>query len=263
MEDFQWRQFIQSFDERRDIIIPGDAQQTISFCAQQFIEIGQQAIASHGFFAVALSGGQTPHAIFKELSQPAYRQKLDWKKVLCFWSDERSVPPDHPESNYLTAMQAGLATLPIPKEHIFRMQAEMDIEENAANYESLIRQWIPSCSFDLVMLGMGEDGHTASLFPRTHGLHTKDRLAIANYVPQKHTWRMSLTYECIHDAKVICIYALGKRKAAMVADVLMGPYDPDNYPVQRVGTSAHKALWILDKEASEKLVQSLGLKSEV
>ncbi len=259
MAGLQWKAAIKSLDERRDIIIPGNMEKTIHFCVQQFLETGLEAIEERGLFTVALSGGQTPNAIFKELSNPSYQKALDWTKVLCFWSDERSVPPTDPESNYAMAMKSGLAKLPLPQENIFRMVAENDIEENALAYEELIREKVPSVSFDLLMLGMGEDGHTASLFPRTHGLHTKDRLVIANYIPQKHTWRMSLTYECIHAAKVISIYAMGKNKSEMVAQALTSAYDPDNIPIQRVGTPHHKALWILDNEASEKLLHVLGL----
>jgi 6-phosphogluconolactonase len=152
-------------------------------------------------------------------------------------------------------MQAGLSTLPLLPENIFRMKGENNIEENAREYEELIRQKVPSLQFDLIMLGMGEDGHTASLFPRTHGLHTKDRLAIANYVPQKNTWRLSMTYECIHMAKMICIYVIGAKKGSMIVKVLLGPYEPDNLPIQRIGTPSHKAIWILDNEASEQLVR--------
>lgn len=259
MTELHWKSAIKSLDERRDIIIPGNSENTIHFCVQQFLEVGREALAERGLYTVALSGGQTPNAIFKELSNPAYHTQLDWKKVLFFWSDERSVPPTNPESNYATAMKEGLSQLPLPQENIFRMRAENDIEENALAYEELIREKVPSVSFDLLMLGMGEDGHTASLFPRTHGLHTKDRLVIANYIPQKHTWRMSLTYECIHAAKVISIYAMGKKKSEMVAQALAGPYDPDTIPIQRVGTPHHKALWILDNEASENLLSVLGL----
>lgn len=258
IDNFDWKSKIASFDKRRNIIIPGDAEATNLFCVKQFLQIGQTAIQKNGIFTVAVSGGKTPHAIFKELSQPKYTQALDWSKVLCFWSDERSVPPDHPENNYSNAMKAGLATLPLSQENIFRMQAEKDIEENALAYESLIRQYVPSSQFDLIMLGMGEDGHTASLFPRTHGLHTKDRLVIANYVPQNHTWRMSLTYECIHMAHHICIYVIGASKANTVVKVLLGSYDPDNLPIQRIGTTTHNAIWILDTAASEQLVCSIN-----
>ncbi len=258
MENFNWKEKIQSFDKRRDIIISGNAEETILFCTKQFIQIGREAIEKNGFFSVALSGGHTPLAMFKELSQISYIQALDWSKVLCFWSDERSVPPTHPENNYFNAMQAGLSTLPLLPENIFRMPAENNIEEHAQAYEHLIRQKVPSLQFDLIMLGMGEDGHTASLFPRTHGLHTKDHLIIANYIPQKHTWRMSFTYECIHMAKTICIYVMGANKASTVAKVLLDPYDPDNLPIQKIGTPSHKAIWILDTAASEQLMHTLN-----
>lgn len=258
MKEFNWKSNIRAFDARRDIIIPGSAQETITFCAKQFIQIGQQAIQDHDFFAVALSGGSTPNAIFKELTSPQYRDQLNWSKVYCFWSDERSIPPNHPESNYHMAMQSGLSALPIPKEHIFRMEAEKDIEENAHKYEELFFKLVPSKQFDLLMLGMGEDGHTASLFPLTHGLHTKDKFIIGNYVPQKHTWRMSATYACIHSARVICIYVIGKNKAEMAAKALLGAYDPDNLPVQRVGTPTHKAIWILDQDAASKLIHDFS-----
>lgn len=258
MEEFDWKQSIGSFDERRNIVIPGNTQETIRFCTKQFIQIGQQAIQDHHFFAVALSGGSTPHAIFRELSQAPYANELDWSKVLCFWSDERSVPPNHPDNNFHMAMQAGLAQLPIPQENIFRMEAQKDIEQNAKHYEQLLTQKIPSKQFDLLMLGMGEDGHTASLFPRTHGLHTKDKYIIANYVPQKHTWRMTVTYACIHSAHMICIYVLGKNKAHMVVHALTGNYNPDELPIQRVGTETHKALWILDQDAASELMKLMN-----
>lgn len=253
MDDFNWKNQIESFDKRRDIIIAGNAEETALFCAKQFIQIGKEAIEKSGVFTVAFSGGHTPHAIFKEISKPEYAQTLDWKKILCFWSDERSVPPGDAESNYFNAMQAGLAHLPLLPENIFRMPAEKNIEENALAYEHAIREKIPSLQFDLIMLGMGEDGHTASLFPRTHGLHTQDRLVIANYVPQKQTWRMSFTYECIQMAKNICIYVIGANKANTVKKVLLEAYDPDNLPIQKVGTLNRKALWILDDAASQLL----------
>lgn len=256
-----WKKRIKSFDERRDLIIPGNKEETIQFCVDQFIQIGQQAIAKQGYFAVALSGGSTPHAIFAALSQEPYRSSLDWSKVLCFWSDERSVAPNHPDNNYYTAMQAGLSTLPIPSSQVFRMQAEKEIEEAALEYEELIQKHVPGNQFDLMMLGMGEDGHTASLFPLTHGLNSEGRIAIGNYVPQKSTWRMSLTFTCINRSKVICIYVLGKSKAEMVARALLSPYDPEHLPVQKVGTTTHKALWILDQEAAEILLRSFPFSS--
>lgn len=247
------KETVKTFDDRREIVIPGNAQETVAFCAKQFVELAKEAIQKRGQFTVALSGGSTPHAIFALLSTPAYRNAVDWGKILFFWSDERCVPPGNTESNYGTALKAGLETLPIPVKNVFRMKGELDPEEAALEYEALLNEKIPSKALDLVMLGMGEDGHTASLFPYTHGLHTTDKWAIANYVPQKKTWRLSLTYECIHNARHICIYVMGKNKADIVKEVLEGPYDPDRLPSQRIGTSHHKALWILDKDAAQKL----------
>lgn len=245
-----WKKHVQAYDDRRDIVIPGNTLEAIAFCVEQFIDIAQESIRDHGFFSVALSGGSTPKAIYQSLSSPFNSSRVDWKRVLLFWSDERSVPKDDPESNYHMAMTSGFATLPIPQENIFRMQAEDNIEENAKAYESLIKVKLGGKPFDLVMLGMGEDGHTASLFPKTHGLHTKERLAIANFVPQKNTWRMTLTFECINASRNIDIYILGKGKAEMLRKVLTAPYDPDTFPIQRIGIPEHKALLVLDKDAA-------------
>jgi len=254
MTVYQWQTKVQSFDERRDLIIPGNKQQTVDFAANQFIEIGCKAIEKQGFFTVALSGGQTSIDVYKRLSQSPFKEQLDWTKVRCFWSDERSVPPSTSESNYFSAMKAGIENLPIPPNKIFRMEAESNIEENAKVYEELIRQWVPSASFDLIILGVGEDGHTASLFPRTHGLHTHNRLVIANYVPEKHTWRMSFTFECIHKAKAISIYAIGPNKAEIIRKVFSEQYNPDQFPVQKIGLASHKAVWILDQDAAQNLI---------
>jgi 6-phosphogluconolactonase len=258
MEKFNWLASAKTFDERRLYVIPGNAEETITYSANQFIQLGQSAIKERGKFYVALSGGSTPHAIYKKLSDPAYRHLLDWNQVVCFWSDERSVSPKDKESNFFNAMQSGLSLLAIPSDHIFRMQAEQEIEKNALDYESLIQKHVPQAVFDLMMLGMGEDGHTASLFPHTHGLHATDRLVTANYVPQQNTWRMSLTYDCIQRARQTCIYITGPKKQEIVAQVLLGSYEPDLYPVQKIGTINHPALWIMDEAASRLALQKLN-----
>lgn len=244
---------LQIIDNRRDLIVPGDYKTTIDFSIKQFIELANNAIKDHNIFAVALSGGSTPNAIYNGLASPQHRNAIDWSRVLCFWSDERCVPKDHPESNYRMAMEAGLSKLPIPSKNIFPMNGMGDLEKNAEDYEKILLEKLPKKAFDLTMLGMGEDGHTASLFPKTHGLHTNARMVIPNFITQKEVWRMTLTFECINSSRHINIYVLGKNKAEMVKHVLTGPYEPDNYPVQRIGTPAHKALWLLDTDASSLL----------
>jgi|LakMenEpi03Aug12_release.lakeMendotaPanAssembly.Ray.scaffolds.fasta_scaffold01500_18 6-phosphogluconolactonase len=254
---FAWVEHLHLFDKRRDLAIPGNQETTLNFCIDHFLSVAEEAISRKGSFHVALSGGSTPKAIYEGLSQPPNRDKIDWKKVHLYWSDERCVPPYHPESNYHMAMEAGFSKLHIPAEQIHRMQAEGDVEEGALAYEHLIEAKVPEKSFDLLMLGMGSDGHTASLFPKTHGLHSEGRLVIANYIPQMETWRMSLTFECINEAHHIALYVLGKPKAIMASRALEGPYIPDELPVQKVGTEKHKALWIMDIEAASLFKNSM------
>lgn len=256
MENETWKDQIQSYDDRRDIVVPGDYAKTIAYSVDQFVSIANEAIAAHGSFNVALSGGSTPKAIYQKLADPYYQMLLDWKHVNLFWSDERCVPPTSAESNYHMAMEAGFSKIPIPKENIFRMRGEIDPEKAALDYEQVIRGKLRERSFDLVMLGMGEDGHTASLFPKTHGLHAKEMLVIGNFVPQKNTWRISLTFEAINSSQHIVIYVLGKDKGSMLKRVLTSPYRPDELPIQRVGTPDHKALWIADADAAGNLIRN-------
>lgn len=247
-------------DNRRLIIIPGGYEETLDYCINHWIETALTAIEDHDFFAVALSGGSTPKAIYKGLVASDAASKIDWSKVFFFWSDERSLPPSHEESNYHMAMEeAGLNHLPIPRENVFRMIAETDIENNAKNYEEIIKKKLGSHGFDLIMLGMGDDGHTASLFPHTKALHAKNRLVVANEVPQKKTWRMTFTFECINAAQQICVYVLGTTKKDTLLKVLTSSFKPEEMPSQKVGTSSQKALWIVDEEASKLLQEKLAL----
>ncbi len=248
------------FDRRREIIVPGDFQQTLNFCVSHFIQAAQQAIKEKKTFFVALSGGSTPRAIYEKITSSPYREAIDWKKVYLFWSDERAVAFNHQDSNYHMAMEAGFHTLPIPTDHLYRMQAEEEIEKKALEYEAMILEKVPQAKFDLVLLGMGEDGHTASLFPHTAGIDMHNRLAIANYIPQKNTWRMTLTFECINQAKQTVIYVLGKEKAGMLEKVFTADYNPLVYPIQKIGTVEQPTTWILDQEAikATPILQSLN-----
>jgi len=201
-----------SWDDRRDIAHPGETEATLAFCVEHFINCAKEAIKLHEFFSVALSGGSTPKAIYSALSKPPYANAIDWNKVLLFWSDERNVGPRDPGSNFRMAMDAGLKNLSLPKEHVFRMIAEENIEKNAISYENSIRETLGNRPFDLVMLGMGEDGHIASLFPGTKGLEEKEKWVIANKVPQKKTVRMTMTFPCINRARNTVLYVLGAAK---------------------------------------------------
>jgi 6-phosphogluconolactonase len=229
------------FDARRNLFIGSTTQSAIDFALDHWIHSAKQAIQQRGKFVVALSGGSTPKAIYQALGSTSFS---DWEKVFLFWSDERSVPPDHPDSNYKMAMES-FSKLPIPPHQIFRMQAEKEIEKHAVDYEDKIKALLPNKRFDLVMLGVGEDGHTASLFPKSAALDVENRLVVPNYVEALNTWRMTFTYPCINSSLKIVFYALGKSKKSIVQKVLEAPIQ-SSYPASRVGTPEHPALWILD-----------------
>lgn len=235
------------FDERRALAVPGDGQVTEQFCIDHFFAVGQEAIKTRGAFTVSLSGGSTPKPIYEGISKRA--DALDWHKVHLYWTDERCVPPTHADSNFKMAMEAGFARLPIPANNLHRMKGEIDPEKAAYEYEHVLRHTLHEGVIDLVILGMGDDGHTASLFPKTHALHVEDRLAVANYLPQKSSWRLTLTYPCINRSPNAVFYVLGKSKAPMLHQILNGPYDPDLYPAQKIGTPSHPVLWIADNAA--------------
>lgn len=249
---------LNQFDSRRLIALPGDDKAMIKFAAEHWLNIGNQSILDHGFFAVALSGGSTPKKIYQLLASPDQKSAIDWSKVFLFWSDERSVPPSNEDSNYHMALtEGGLSKLPIPSEHIFRMCAEVAIEENARIYELLIKEKLGGHPFDLVMLGMGEDGHTASLFPHTKALHVKNAWVAPNYIPQKKAWRMTLTFPGINSARHICVYVMGAPKAEILTKIFTFPFDFEKFPAQNVGTEEHRAMWILDNCASKNIVPRL------
>jgi 6-phosphogluconolactonase len=236
------------FDVARKVVIGDTASLTLDYAADLWVLAAKQAIEQNGKFLAALSGGSTPKEIYKRLAQK--KEALDWSKVWLFFSDERAVPLDHIESNYRMAMESGFHELPIPREQIFPMKGEGDLEKNALDYELCLKSHLGSKGFDLMMLGMGEDGHTASLFPKTHALHASARLVVANFLPEKSIWRLTCTYECINDSKRINVYALGAGKAPMIKKVFLGPQIPDDLPIQKVGTETHPALFILDQAAA-------------
>lgn len=239
-----------TYNDRTKVAIASEQIEAIEYAVDHFIQVAKEAILARGSFHVALSGGSTPKAIFERLTP----QMLDWSKVHLYWGDERAVDPKDPESNYKMAMDAGFGKLPIPAEQVHRMVAEDDIDKNAHAYQTLLKENLPGGKFDLVMLGMGDDGHTASLFPETHALTDTNEWVAANFIPQKNCWRMTLTYPVINKARAIVVYVLGKGKAPMLKLVLDGPYQPTELPIQGIGSPEHKPLWILDKAAASQLL---------
>lgn len=237
-----------SFDNRRNLFIAKTHEQAIDYAADDWIRNAKRSIQSRGKFCVALSGGSTPKAIYEKV---ILEKNLDWSKVYLFWSDERAVLPDHPDSNYKMAMEY-FQNVPIPLHQIFRMKAESNIDAAARDYEQTIQHVLDNHLFDLIMLGCGEDGHTASLFPETLALKEENRLCVANLVPQKKTSRLTLTFKCINQSQRIVIYALGSSKKDIIPKVLKAPI-VSQYPASFIGTVENPALWILDEESAKNL----------
>jgi 6-phosphogluconolactonase len=224
--------------------------------AEKFCELGEAAIRKRGCYSVALSGGSTPRSLHSQLTT-SFSKRLPWEKVFFFWGDERHVPPDFPESNFRMAKETLLSKLPIPQQNIFRMRGELpDANEAAAQYEQSLRDFFkPSASefprLDFTLLGMGPDGHTASLFPGTTGLQERQRWVIGNWVPQKDTWRITLTYPAINNSRVVLFMVNGETKADMAQRVLKDP--SANFPCQAIRPADGELLWYLDKGAGAKL----------
>ena len=228
--------------------------------ARVFADAVAQAVADHGGARIAISGGTTPKAMFALLADPSqtFAKSIPWDKLQLYWVDERCVPPDNSESNFHMTNEAMLSKVPLPAENIHRMEGELDPEEAASRYESVLRNTMRLEGaelpvFDLVLLGMGDDGHTASLFPHTAALHEMSRLVVANHVLQKETWRITLTWPVINQGRQVAFLIEGAGKANILAEVLTGPRDPERLPSQLIRPSTGKLQFLLDDAAAAKL----------
>lgn len=215
------------------------------------------AIDDHDYFAVALSGGSTPRALFELLAAPENAQHIGWSKVHVFWGDERTVPPDHVDSNYRMAKAALLDHVALPSSNVHRISGELEPALAAAEYEQTLRSYFATRAgktrFDLILLGMGEDGHTASLFPDTEALDETERLVAANYVPELSTWRVTLTAPVINDAAHVAFLISGAGKAHILKRVLYGPRQPRVLPSQLIQPVDGELVWLVDKAAASQL----------
>jgi 6-phosphogluconolactonase len=226
--------------------------------AQLFTDSVLAAVKARGVARIAISGGTTPKAMFGLLATDPFVSQIPWDKLYLYWVDERSVPPDHPDSNYRMTNEALLSKVPLPADHIFRMEGELDPAVAASRYEATIRnsfrlEGAQTPTFDLVLLGMGDDGHTASLFPHTEGLENITDLVIANHVPQKDTWRISLAFPVINQGREVAFLIEGSAKAQVLHDVLLGPYQPETFPSQLIRPASSQLIFLLDTAAAAKL----------
>ena len=229
--------------------------------AQHFVESIRSAVMARGVARVAISGGSTPKQVFALLAdekQP-FRAAIPWDRLRLFWVDERCVPPNHPDSNFGAARELLLSKVPLEPDDVIRIEGELDPEEAAAKYESAIRghyrlEGAQVPIFDLVQLGMGDDGHTASLFPHTEALNEMMRIAVANHVPQqKQSWRVTLTWPVINAAREVFFLIDGAKKADPLGRVLTGAYDPEMLPSQLIQPQNGRLLFLLDRAAAAHL----------
>jgi 6-phosphogluconolactonase len=237
-----------------------DAEAVSRAAADEFVRAARESIAARGRFTVALSGGSTPKRLYQLLADPPFRDQVDWGKIDFFWGDERSVPPDHNDSNYHTAQEAMLRRLPVQAGHVHRMEAERtDRDAAARDYEAILSRVFNVKSggeppaFDLILLGMGPDGHTASLFPHTTALAEKSRWVVVNYVPKFATDRVTFTASVLNKAREVLFLIAGTDKADPLHQVLEGPPNSDLYPSQLVKPASGQLVFFLDRAAAAKL----------
>ncbi|MCI0656427.1 MAG: 6-phosphogluconolactonase [Acidobacteria bacterium] len=228
--------------------------------AAEFVTRAREAVQARGVFTVVLSGGSTPKTLYSLLADdPRLRNDVVWEKVHFFFSDERHVPPDHPDNNYRMAYRALLSKIPAPPWNAHRMATELVDATGVADYcEQVLREFFrlsPGAfpRFDLVLLGLGAEGHTASLFPRSPALKETKHLAVAAWVEALEAWRISLTLPVLNNASEVAFLVSGSEKAEALRNVLEGSYDPDHWPAQAVQPTPGRRVFFVDQAAAKEL----------
>jgi 6-phosphogluconolactonase len=226
--------------------------------ADEFVRVAEQSVRNSGRFSVALSGGSTPQSFYKRLAEPAYSERTRWRDVHLFWGDERCVPPDHPESNYGMARRLMLSKIPVPGENVYRMAGEKEPQLAAAEYErtligffGLTRGAWPR--FDLMLMGIGEDGHTASLFPDHDALRNHENLVVAPYVEKLKAYRLTLTLPVINHAANIWFLVSGASKAGILSKVLNSDVASPQIPATLVTPTDGRMIWFISQDAASGL----------
>ncbi len=231
--------------------------------AERFVSVATQAIRESSRFVVALAGGSTPRRLYELLATPQYAAAVEWSRVCFFWGDERCVPSDHPTSNYRMAREVFLGRIPVPEANVHRIHGENAPARAASAYEQELREAFatregppsraPGRRFDLVLLGMGNDGHTASLFPGLAAVREKERWVVAEHIAETSMWRVTLTPPVLNAAAHVLFLVSGAEKAAMLHRVLDGPSQPDTLPAQVIAPCDGELAWFVDAEAAAQL----------
>jgi 6-phosphogluconolactonase len=221
--------------------------------AEKFIVLAKDAIAARGRFSVALAGGSTPKRTYEILATDEFRGQVDWPNVYAFFGDERCVAPDHADSNFRMATNALLAHVPA---NVYRMVGEGDAAQHAADYEAGLRAFFAGEAwprFDLVMFGMGDDGHTLSLFPGTTALSETEAWCVSNWVEKFNTFRITMTAPAVNHARQLIFSVTGANKASRLVEVLRGPFEPERLPSQLIKPVDGRLDWYVDQDAAANL----------
>jgi 6-phosphogluconolactonase len=236
-------------------------QELFAAAAEEVVRTGNEAVGQRGRFTIALAGGSTPKSLYNLLATNA-RTTLPWDRMFFFWGDERHVPPTDPESNYRMADEAMLSKVPVQPGNVFRIKTENpDAAAAAEDYEKTIRKFFALepgqfPHFDLILLGMGPDGHTASLFPGTTALQEKSRLVVANWVEKMKTHRISLTLPVLNAARCVTFLVSGTDKAPALKAVLEENVPAEQYPAKLIKPSDGKLIWLIDRAAASQLTST-------
>jgi 6-phosphogluconolactonase len=232
------------------IQVVADANAIAAAAAEKIIELADVAISQRGGFSIALSGGSTPKTLFQLLATDSYIKRIDWKNWQIYFGDERCVPPTHADSNFRMASEALLDHVPIQPDHIHRMKGEIEPQQVAIEYGQVLKQNFGDGGLDVILLGMGDDGHTASLFPHTAALNEMNHRCVANYVEKLGVWRITMTAPFINRSRQVIIMVSGAAKAQRIEQVLLGPIDPQSLPIQMIAPFDGGLLWIMDVAAA-------------
>lgn len=226
--------------------------------ANLFAELARKNVTAQGRFVVSLAGGQTPKRVYEILAQPPHRANVPWDRVHVFWGDERYVPPDDPRSNARMAKEALLDHVPVPPAQVHPVPFATTPCEAAERYEAALRQFFAGAEprFDLVLLGLGENGHTASLFPHTPVLTEQKRWVAEVYVQEIDLWRVTLTAPVLNEGQVIAFLVTGANKADVLREVLKGPRDVERLPAQLIRPRHGELRWLVDRPAAARLEES-------
>lgn len=244
---------------RPEIQVAADSEALSQAAAAEFVQRANKAIQTRGLFTVALAGGSTPKHLYTLLATEPWRKQVPWNQVHFFWGDDRFVSPDHPDSNYRMVRERLLDQVPIPPQNVHRIKKRGPfINVTADEYEQELREFFQLSEnqlprFDLVLLGMGPDGHTASLFPGNSAVHEQTHLVAAPWVRQQYTYRVTLTPPVLNNAVCVIFLVSGSEKAETLQTVMEGDYQPDHFPAQIIRPIQGTLLWIVDQAVASLL----------